>query len=69
LETSGLKDRYTSRFTKSLGECRAGVRQLFRPRKGIPFRARKSLITDIRAGSQEKHITFCISVATSNTWF
>jgi hypothetical protein len=26
LETSGLEDRYTSRFTKILGECRAGVR-------------------------------------------
>ncbi len=26
LETSGLKDRYTSRFTQILGECRSGVR-------------------------------------------
>jgi hypothetical protein len=26
LETSGLKDMYTSRFTKVLGECRAEVR-------------------------------------------
>jgi hypothetical protein len=24
-ETSGLEDRYTSRFTKILGKCRAGV--------------------------------------------
>jgi hypothetical protein len=26
METSGLEDRYTSRFTKIFGECRAGVR-------------------------------------------
>jgi hypothetical protein len=52
------------KFTEIPGELRAIAKSLFSPQKEIVFRARKSLITDIRAGARNSPFTF-VSVYTT----
>jgi hypothetical protein len=50
LENYGLVIGTQSEFSKIPEELRAIAKSLFSPQKEIVFRARKSLITDTRAG-------------------
>jgi hypothetical protein len=51
-------NRYSVQIVKIPGELRAIAKSLFSPQKEIVFWARKSLITDIRAGARNSPFNF-----------
>jgi hypothetical protein len=58
LENYGQGTGTQYEFSKISEELRAIAKSLFSPQKEIVFRARKSLITDIRAGARNSPFTF-----------
>jgi hypothetical protein len=58
LENYGLRTGTQYEFSKIPGELRAIAKSLFSPQKEIVFRARKCLITDIRARARNSPFIF-----------
>jgi hypothetical protein len=58
LENYGLVTGTQYKFSKIPEELRAIAKSLFSPQKEIVFRARKSLITDTRAGARNSPFIF-----------
>ena len=58
MENYGLGTGTQNEFSKILGELPAIAKSLFSPQKEIVFPARRSLITDIRAGAWNSPFTF-----------
>jgi hypothetical protein len=58
LENYGLGTGTQNKFSKISGELPAIAKNLFSPQKEIVFPARRSLITDIRAGARNSLFTF-----------
>ncbi len=58
MENYGLETGTQYKFSKIPEELRAIAKSLFSPQKEIVFRARKSLITDTRAGARKSPFIF-----------